>query len=733
MLQNLKLGRKIGGGFSLVLFFTIIITGLSIYSLQSLKRTSHKNSVTSLIVQNMQAGTIAGKNYVILKKDEYRVQVQTQMEEIIKMTGELRAIEKNPEHVALFDKIIAGAASYRDNFGSYAKLEEQKTAIEKEMQAKGAELETGITALGKLPGLGPAAAEMRAFLYKAQLSATQYILTKDEKTAEASRGYVSELGVRAEAIRTRPVSRATRDLAATIAANGASYAESLAAYTKALALQEEARSRAATDGSVTTQSAATISDVADADMNRLMGTTTLLVLIAAIIAVLIGIAISWLITTAIVSAMSKGVSFAEAIAGGNLSAKLDVEQKDEIGALAAALRKMLSSLTGIVNEVTSSSLQVASGSQELSSTAQQMSQGATEQASSVEEISSSMEEMASNIRQNADNALQAEKIAQKSAQSAEAGGKAVDATVHAMKEIASKIGIIEEIARSTNMLALNASIEAARAGEYGKGFAVVASEVGKLAERSQREAGEISGLSMESVTIAEQAGTLIMEMVPEIRRTAELVQEISAATNEQNSGAEQINQAIMQLDSVVQQNASASEESASMSEELASQAEQMQGTISFFRLTENAGPSAHSRQPDRARNASSTAPAAHAEKTVRGSEKPMQGSGKEPVAVRRESPAKIGKSVIPAVRNAQDASAAPASAVTTPAPASAPEQEKNPGREKNTSDTGKTAKRVSPKTPSDSGRLPLTGIHLVLDDEAGTAGTDALDNDFKEF
>lgn len=729
MLENLKLSRKIGGGFGLVLLFTAVITGLSIYSLQSLKRTSHKNSVTSLIVQNMQTGTIAGKNYVILKKDEYRGQVQTQMDEIIKMTGELRAIEKNPEHVALFDKIIAGAASYRDNFNSYAKLEDQKTMIEKDMLGKVGEIETGINALGKLPGLGPVAVEMRAFLYKAQLNATQYILTKDGATAEAASGYASELGARAEAIRSRPLSRATRDIAATIAANGAAYRESLIAYTKALALQEEARVRAATDGSVTTQSATLISDTADIDMNRLMETTTLLVLVAAIIAVLIGIAISWIITTAIVSAMSKGVSFAEAIASGNLSAKLDVEQKDEIGALAAALRKMLASLTGIVNEVTSSSLQVASGSQELSSTAQQMSQGATEQASSVEEISSSMEEMASNIRQNADNALQAEKIAQKSAQSAESGGKAVDATVHAMKEIAAKIGIIEEIARSTNMLALNASIEAARAGEYGKGFAVVASEVGKLAERSQREAGEISGLSMESVTIAEQAGTLIMEMVPEIRRTAELVQEISAATNEQNSGAEQINQAIMQLDNVVQQNASASEESASMSEELASQAEQMQGTISFFRLTEDAAHAAHPKETDRAR----LAPAAQGEKPVRGSEKPIRGSGKEPAAVRQESPVKIAKTVTPVARKISAAPESPSSAAATAAPASAPEQEKKQEREKNTSDAGKTAKRVSPKNPSDSGRLPLTGIHLVLDDEAGPAGTDALDNDFKEF
>ncbi len=195
-----------------------------------------------------------------------------------------------------------------------------------------------------------------------------------------------------------------------------------------------------------------------------------------------------------------------------------------------------------------------------------------------------MEQMSANIKQNAENAHTTETIARNSAQSAEAGGKAVLETVGAMKQIAAKIGIIEEIARSTNMLSLNASIEAARAGEYGKGFAVVASEVGKLAERSSREAAEINALSLNSLKIAEEAGKTITEMVPEIRRTADLVQEISAASREQDAGANQINSAIMQLDTVVQQNASASEESASMSEELAGQAQSLNETMGFFKI-----------------------------------------------------------------------------------------------------------------------------------------------------
>jgi len=259
-------------------------------------------------------------------------------------------------------------------------------------------------------------------------------------------------------------------------------------------------------------------------------------------------------------------------------------RNDELGDLGRSLDEMVVSLKAVVLNVIESARQVSSGSEQLSTTSQQISQGATEQAAAVEEISASMEEMSSNIKQNAENAQKTESIARKSALSAEAGGKAVMQTVDAMKQIAEKITIIEEIARSTNMLSLNASIEAARAGEYGKGFAVVASEVGKLAERSSREASEINALSVSSVKIAEEAGITIRDLIPEIRQTADLVQEISAASGEQDTGANQINQSISQLDQVVQQNASASEESASMSEELAGQADSLKDTIGFFKI-----------------------------------------------------------------------------------------------------------------------------------------------------
>ena len=278
---------------------------------------------------------------------------------------------------------------------------------------------------------------------------------------------------------------------------------------------------------------------------------------------------------------------ANKLSRGDLTVDIDIDSNDEIGSLMKAMKNMVEAIKNVISDVKASSDNVASGSQELSSSAEEMSEGATEQAASAEEASSSMEQMSSNIKQNADNAQQTERIALQAAEDAGKGGVAVEETVSAMRQIAEKITIIEEIARQTNMLALNAAIEAARAGEHGKGFAVVADAVRKLAERSQSAAGEISNLSISSVEIAENAGEMLNKIVPDIRKNAELVQEINASSAEQNAGAEQINQALQQLDQVIQQNASAAEEMSATSEELAAQAEQLQDAISFFNVDDN--------------------------------------------------------------------------------------------------------------------------------------------------
>jgi len=273
---------------------------------------------------------------------------------------------------------------------------------------------------------------------------------------------------------------------------------------------------------------------------------------------------------------------ANQIANGDLTVSpKPLSEKDTLG---IALEQMVERLRGVVADAIAAAENVSSGSQELSASSEQVSQGATEQAASAEEASASMEEMASNIKQNADNAAQTEKIARQSAKDAELSGEAVSRAVQAMRTIAEKIGIVQEIARQTDLLALNAAVEAARAGEHGKGFAVVASEVRKLAERSQSAAAEISAMSGDTVKSAQEAGDMLGRLVPDIRKTAELVSEISAACREQDIGAAQINEAIQQLDKVTQQNAGASEEMSATSEELATQAEELQASIAFFKV-----------------------------------------------------------------------------------------------------------------------------------------------------
>jgi methyl-accepting chemotaxis protein len=323
---------------------------------------------------------------------------------------------------------------------------------------------------------------------------------------------------------------------------------------------------------------------ANSDTDVIYDSTKNIMIGMAIGAALIAIIAAVWISLTIGRGLNRAISAVREVAEGDLTKTAEITTHDEVGDLLGHVNSMIERLRGVVGDALSAADNVSSGSQQLSSGSEQLSQGATEQASSAEEASASMEEMAANIKQNADNAAQTEKIARQSSKDAEASGEAVNKAVSAMRTIAEKISIVQEIARQTDLLALNAAVEAARAGEHGRGFAVVASEVRKLAERSQLAAAEISGLSGETVKVATEAGEMLSKLVPDIRKTAELVAEISAACREQDIGASQINEAIQQLDKVTQQNAGASEEMSATSEELAAQAEELQASIAFFRV-----------------------------------------------------------------------------------------------------------------------------------------------------
>ena len=328
---------------------------------------------------------------------------------------------------------------------------------------------------------------------------------------------------------------------------------------------------------------------------RHLGLLVICLAIGQLIVLTLGI---WLLLASnILKPIKKLVSTASQIAEGDLDTTIDASRADEVGDLQRALASMVEKLRDVVTEVDNTTDNVALGSKELASMAQSLSQGAMGQASSIEEVSSSMELMTQNINNSTNNAHETEEIATKAAKDARESGKAVMGAVSAMTNIAEKISVIEEIARQTNLLALNAAIEAARAGESGKGFAVVAAEVRKLAERSGSAASEISELSHGTVSAAREAGEMLDRLVPNIEKTAELVQEIAAGSSEQRTGAEQINSAIAKLDSLSQQNASASEEMGATSEQLAGNGKQLQEVMSYFRLTGNGGVQSRGAKP----------------------------------------------------------------------------------------------------------------------------------------
>ncbi len=616
-MKNLRLAMKLATGFGVVLILTALLAAVSLNGISNIMDRVDKANGMNDIIRMVLESRRHEKNFQIRHDQKSQDEVARNVAGVVTKAQEYKARFHDPKNREQMDQVLAATKQYETAFKGYVQRQTARARQQETMGAAGRsaiasaeDMQRGLAVAAGKGGAGLSEVNyVVSQLYSMRVSAMYFLQTEDQGFADKALAAGGDIVRQVASMRGHMKDQADLDKTDKIARDTDGYMKSVREVADAVRqqkLMEDQLIQSAREMQKVCESAREDMKV---KMFSEIAWTRGMLSVGALLALILGVIAAVLITRAIAGPVRKGVAFAKRLADGHVDARIDVDQKDEIGALAAALTDMASRLREVVIHVNAAAESVASGSEELSASSETLSQGATEQAASVEEISSSVEEMTANIRQNADNAAQTESLARKSAEDARQGGKAVTQTVSAMRQIVEKIGFIEEIARQTNLLALNAAIEAARAGEHGKGFAVVAAEVRKLAERSGTAAGEIGQLSTASLAVAEKAGGMLASIVPDIERTSELVQEISATCREQTTGAEQVNKAIQQFDQVIQQNASASEETASTSEELAGQAQRLTQVMQFFKMDNTrrqgqplaleAGPSAKPGKPAR--------------------------------------------------------------------------------------------------------------------------------------
>lgn len=605
MLKNIKIGAKIMGGFAIVLILLTIEAYVGYSSLSKAVDKVDKGDDVNRMVKCLFVLRQHEKNFIMRDdlsdveafEDEFSLLKNQVKETKLKFTHKVNKDQ--------MDQVLVESEAYEAAFRNYVSLSESKKENMEKMreQAHGALTMAEIIRSDQkkqLAGIAGDATEARndklakaddanriiKWFLDARKSEKNFIIFNDMKYRNTVKEDLERILDLAGELKSRFTLEVNIEECENVAESIRAYGLSFDKFSELTQKQHEAQETMV----VSARNVQRICNAARSDqkskMMAVISNANRMMIVVSIVAFILGSLIALIIGRGITGPVNQIMDLAKSMADGDLDASSTIDQKDEIGILAGLMNRMVSNIRASVLEVKGGSNNVASGSQALSSASEQLSRGATEQAASAEEASSTMEEMASNIRHNAENAQQTERLAVQAALDADQGGKAVAETVSAMQDIAAKISIIEEIARQTNMLALNAAIEAARAGEHGKGFAVVADAVRKLAERSQASAAEISNISISSVEKAEHAGEMLGKIVPDIKKTAELVQEITAASNEQSTGAEQINQALVQLGQIIQENASAAEEMSATSEELSAQAEQLQGSVSFFKIKE---------------------------------------------------------------------------------------------------------------------------------------------------
>lgn len=569
--NDLKISKKLFIGFGTVLLLTVLVGGTSFIGFQNLRDRVKKRNEVGTLLSDLVYTRLNVRVYLDKYTESSAKEAYAYLDKILKDAQNLKGRFTKTTNIQLAQKFIDNINVYKSGLDNCVSITNKKIEALKKLDEAGA----SSMRAAQSAGINTQSRSMMSFL-ESRIYANKAIRSSANEDFETWREKFQNAS-----------NALKKEYPGVLNASIDNYESAMDTYVAQLLEMKKVEEIQVTAGQNAKAAAEELVLAMENQQNSDFQRAITLISLFIFIAIAIGAILSTLTVKSITSVVDNSAAVLEKVANGDLTISIEsklLDRGDELGTLTNLLNKMVLQLREITSSVIIGTDNIAKAAEQLSATSQQLSQGSNEQASSAEEVSSSMEEMVSNIQQNSDNSQQTEKISLQAQKGMSEVAAKAQKTVESNRVIADKIRIINDIAFQTNILALNAAVEAARAGEHGRGFAVVAAEVRKLAERSKIAADEIVSLTQNSLELSESGGKQMMEIVPDIEKTTKLVQEIAAASLEQNGGAEQINNAIQQLSQVIQQNAAASEEMASSSEELSSQSEQLRQVISFFKV-----------------------------------------------------------------------------------------------------------------------------------------------------